>query len=87
MASARNMRAVLPTKRTISQVDLTVIRVGDGAGIDGLSVSVWKIIQVVLTLSGGRGWSFKTAFRESNLILFGIVLLSFSVPRVPMIWG
>ena len=32
-------------------------------------------------------WSFQTAFRESNLIVFGIVLLSFWVPRVPMVWG
>ena len=32
-------------------------------------------------------WSFQTAFRESNLIVFGIVLLSFWVPPVPMICG
>ena len=87
MASTRNMRAVLPTDRAISQVDLTVIRVRDGMGINGLSISVWRIMQVVKALSGGTGWSFKTAFRESNLIVFGKVFLSLSVPRVPMIWG
>ena len=46
MASTRNMRAALPTKRTKSQAVLTVARVGDGMGIKGLSFSVWQIVQV-----------------------------------------
>ena len=54
-------------------------------GIHGLSLSIQQIVQVVLALTGAAGWSFQTAFRESNLIVFGIVLLSFWVPRVPMI--
>ena len=53
-------------------------------GIHGLSLSIQQIVQVVLALTGAAG-SFQTAFRESNLIVFGIVLLSFWVPRVPMI--
>ena len=38
-------------------------------------------------IHGLWGKSFKTACRESNLIVVGIVLLSYRVPRVPMVWG
>ena len=55
MVSTRNMRAALPTKRTVSQVVLTVVRVGVGVGIDRLSLSVREIVQVVLALAGGAG--------------------------------
>ena len=44
-------------------------------GIDGLSLSVRQIVRLLV------------GSRESNLIVFGIVLLSFWVPCVPMIWG
>ena len=37
MASIRNMSVALPTKRTLSQVLPSVVRVGDGMGVDGLS--------------------------------------------------
>ena len=53
LASTRYMRAVLPTKPTSSQVVRTVARVGDGVGIDGLSLSVRQIMQVVLALTRG----------------------------------
>ena len=48
-------QALLPTERTMSQVVLTVVRVGDGVGIDRLSPSVRQIVQVVLALTGGTG--------------------------------
>ena len=73
MASTRNMRAALPTNRTMSQVVLTV-RVGDGVGIDGppLSLSIADSASTASTY--WWDWSFKTAFRESNFFVFGIVL-------------
>ena len=53
-AFTRNMRAV-STKRPISQLVLTAVRVGDEVGIDGLSLSVRQIVQVVLAHTGGAG--------------------------------
>ena len=58
MASTRNMSAALRTERTMSQEVLTVVRVGDGVGIDGLSLSVRQRVQVAssaLVLTGGTG--------------------------------
>ena len=56
-------------------------------GLHGLSLSIRQIMQEVLALTGAAGWSVKTAFRDSNLIVFDIVLLSLWVPRVLMIWS
>ena len=56
LASTRYMRPVLPTKPTSSQVVLTVVRV-DGVGIDGLSLSVRQIMQLVKVVTGGPGTS------------------------------
>ena len=39
----------------MSQVVLTVVRVGDGVGIHGLSLSIQQIMQVVLALTGAAG--------------------------------
>ena len=49
------LSAALATKRTMSQVVLTVVRVGDGKAIDGLSFSVRQIVQIVLALTSGTG--------------------------------
>ena len=61
------------------QVVLTVVTVGDGVGIGGLSLSVRQIVQVVLALTGETG--------PSKRPFVNLVLLSFWVPRVPIIWG
>ena len=66
MVSTRHMRVALSTKRTLTQVFLTVARVGDGVGIDGLCLSVRQIMQVVLALAGGAGPS-KRPFVNPNL--------------------
>ena len=70
MTSTRKLKAALPTKRTMSQVVLTVIRVGDGVGIAGLSLAVRQTVQVALALTGGTGLSKRP---------FANLTLSFSV--------
>ena len=74
MAATRNMRTALPAKPTSSQVVLTVARVGDGVGIDGLSLSVRQIMQVALALAGGPGTS-KQHFVNPTLSIFWYLVL------------
>ena len=66
MASTKNMSAALRTERTTSQEVLTFVRIGDGVGIDGLSLSVRQRGQVPLVLTGGTGPS-KRPFMNPTL--------------------
>ena len=66
----------------MSQVVLTVVRIRDGVGIHRLSLSIRQTVQVVLALTGAAGPS---KWPCVNPTLSDLV--SFWVPRVPIIWG